>query len=457
MASKEPLSRRVTLEVTINGHNATDYLSPSLTDLTYTDQAGGKADEVQLSLHDRDGVWRQQWVPQKGMPVEVTIVCHDWFGQGDILALPCGQFKIDEIEYKGPPATLAIKAVSASLTGNLRDNAKTRAWENKNLQDLAGEIAQEHGLELLYQGESPTLGRVDQRNESDLEFVQRVALDNGMACKVHDGKLALYSTEQAEAQAASLVVKPSGENEPLTTLVPHSWTFKEKSAKTGYDKASVSYTDPKTGTTHMAEVQRQQRQTEAGVPKTGAESEKTLTLEQRVEDTGAAIALGKGSLQDKNEKESTCDLDFAGDPRVVAGITMQLEGFGRFGGKYLVKKATHKVRGSGGYTTSVELTRCGVTSGVWAVRATDEALPATPRTRAPERVKIVLDAFNAAAATIEAQKKAIENYANGFGGMWGNVQAVIDHLTKPPLPDPDEEDSGQEDGQEDGQQGGDGA
>lgn len=110
------LARRVTLQVSINGHDAADAMNPYLLEFSFTDNSHGKADEVQISLHNRDGRWSGPWKPKKGMPVSATIVCHDWEEPGQTLSLPCGGFKIDEIEFNGPPDKVSIKAVSSTLT-----------------------------------------------------------------------------------------------------------------------------------------------------------------------------------------------------------------------------------------------------------------------------------------------------------------------------------------------------
>lgn len=399
-------ARRVSLDVSIDGHSATDWLDASLIDLTYTDQAGGKADEIELTLHDRDGSWRNDYMPKKGMPVTVTILCNNWFDDGDAYDVPCGEFKIDEVEFSGPPAKVKIKAVSAALTSGLRDTAKTRGWGKKSFKDLAGEIAKEHQLSLVWQGEDVKLDRVDQRNEADLAFINRLATDRGMMCKVHDGKLAIYSQEGAEGQAAVLTVKPSGQGEDQETLVPQSWSFKEKSSGTAYQQSKASYTDPKTGTTHKAIVQRKDRKQGDGVG-TAFDKYKSLSVQQRSESPKDAAALAKGKMQKKNQEEATCNLDFLGDPRVVAGVTLQMEGFGLFSGKYLVKKATHKVAGSGGYTVGVELTRCGLNADVWTVMTTDEAL-AKPARTAPAPVP------GTVAGVVNEAINYVDNWKTGF-------------------------------------------
>ena len=193
-------ARRVRLAVTIGGHDATDALAPSLLSATYTDNAAGKADEVRLDLHDRDGKWLGEWAPKKGTEVSMRILCTDWFGPGQDASLNCGSFKVDEVEYSGPPTKVSIKAVSAALTDGLRETKKTQAWEGYSLQAVAGEIAQRNGLELLYNADAFPFNRQDQREESDLPFLQRLASARGVNVKVHDGRLVCEAAKRGDAR-----------------------------------------------------------------------------------------------------------------------------------------------------------------------------------------------------------------------------------------------------------------
>lgn len=47
-----------------------------------------------------------------------------------------------------------------------------------------------------------------------------------------------------------------------------------------------------------------------------------------------------------------------GNPALVAGVTVALEGWGGWSGKYIISQAQHTVSGTGGYTTQVRLRRC---------------------------------------------------------------------------------------------------
>lgn len=340
-------ARRVTLLVSIAGHDVADAVAPYLLDFTFTDNTHGKADEVRLTLHNRDGRWSGAWKPRKGMPVQATLICSDWEAFGQTLSLPCGRFTIDEIEFSGPPDKVSIKAVSSALTSQLRDTEKTRAWENTSLQAVAAQIATENGLSLLYTGDAHRFQRIDQRRESDLGFISRLAGERAMNCKVHDGKLVLFDAETAESQRASMTLPKQG-----GMYSPTSYSFTDASSGTGFTSAEVAYTNPATGTTHVA--------TARAADQSGADS-KTLMLDQRVESAGEAMRLSRAQLHNANAQSMTARVECLGCPRLVAGRTVSLEGFGDFSGLYFISSATHRTGGSQGYSTALELTRGAAT------------------------------------------------------------------------------------------------
>lgn len=375
-------ARRVTLEVSIDGHDVASVFSVCLLDFTFTDNASGKADDLQISLRNSDGKFAGSWRPKKGMEVVASIICHDWENQGEDLKLPCGSFTIDEVELTGPPDKIQIKAVSASLSGGLRDTKKTRAWENISLKTLAGQIAEENGMELMYIGsqgcepaaqrseaiaasiasEFPSgtgraggdiyFERQDQRNESDISFLTRLAGDFGMNCKAHDGKLVLFDSEEAEGADAVIEIPKTG-----GMYSPKSYSFKMSSSGTDYDRAEVAYTDPKTGKTQTAEAKSVKKSAKKKA------AEKVLTVNQRVENPDQAQKLARAKLHKENQKEQTASLECMGNPALVAGRNVKLTGFEEFSGAWCIKSATHKLGGNGGYSVSMELTSPAPTEG----------------------------------------------------------------------------------------------
>ncbi|MDR2056138.1 MAG: DUF6402 family protein [Desulfovibrio sp.] len=402
MSQAVELARRVKVHVAIDGHDATSWLEPYLLDFSFTDNAHGKADEVQITLHDREGKWSNEWKPKKGMEVTATIVCGDWFKRGDSISLPCGAFRIDEIEFSGPPDKIRIKAVTSALTTGLRDTHKTRAWENASLKVVAGQIAEEHDLELMYDADDAhDFERRDQRNESDLAFNARMAEEHGLLCKAHDGKLILVDAKKAETAPAALAISRTGGDVPVK-----SYTFKQASSKTAYSGAHVEYTDPAEGRTHTAEV----RAADAG-----EQDEKMLELNRGVESVMDAVKAAGSTLDAANSQENTATMEIMGHPGAVALVTVDLTGFGDFSGRYIVKKAEHKVGGSGGYATSLELSKCRLKPDV-VVKAGSAEIAARP---ASARINV-----NSGVNPVEKW----ENEFRLFKDFW--LLSGVDDLTK---------------------------
>lgn len=331
-------ARRVRLSVVIGGKDVTSSVSPDLLAFELTDHAHGKADDLRLTLRDTDGTWSGPWRPAKGLRISASILCLDWTGPGQRLGLNFGAFAIDEVEFEGPPDLVQIKAVSASTATALRQESRTQAWESTSLRVVAGEIAKRHGLKLYYDGADVPFARMDQREESDLGFLKRLCEERGVNLKVHDGRLALFGAQAHDAKAAALTVTKRGGGLPAL-----KWNFKSKSGAM-YKACEVSWLDPET----------RELRTHTYAPKGQAPSEQLLRINRRVESWAEAERLARAELRKRNKGEYEARLDCLGHPGLVAGIVINACGFGAFDGRYFVEQATHRVDGSGGYTTSVQ-------------------------------------------------------------------------------------------------------
>src|SRR5699024_6017061 len=118
----------------------------------------------------------------KGDHIKATIVVES--GVGSRAQIYCGSFYVDELDFKGPPSTVSIKAQSVPQGNDVRTTKRRKAWEDVSLQEIAQDIADRAGLTLLYDvSESFFYDRVDQR-ESDLKFLGRMCKEEGFALKV---------------------------------------------------------------------------------------------------------------------------------------------------------------------------------------------------------------------------------------------------------------------------------
>jgi phage protein D len=343
--NQNDLARRATLAVSIGGHDATSHLEPYLVSFEFADQAEGKSDEIQIELHDRDGKWRDGWLPGKGTKITAAIHCLNWWGPGKNLSLNCGSFTCDEVSYSGHPAKVSIKAVSASLAGPLRETNNYRAWESFSLRGVAEDIAGRHGLSLYYDASDHPFARQDQRNESDLAFLQYLAEERGVSVKVRDDKLILFAADQADARPAGLTFARAGEGYGVV----EDYEFTLKSEGTGFTACEVQYSDPATGETYNYTYNP------SGKPLDEETTIKPLLLDKRVESQAEAMTLAQNSLRRANQGECTGGFTVMGHPGLFAGMTVTMSGFGTFDGKYFITKTSHHLGGK--YTTKAEIRR----------------------------------------------------------------------------------------------------
>lgn len=336
-------SRRATLRLKYDGADISADITADLSSATWTDKGGGEADELSVTLHNAHGRWHNDWMPSKGAKLDASIEVQDWGGEGNTAELPCGTFEIDEIELSGGASgsKATIKAVSVPVTSAAKGKGKTKAWQDVTLSVIAGEIASDAGLELFFELDAdPRYEREDQSDESDLAFLGGLVRDAGGILKVTHDKLAILSREKREASDAVLTITPA---------MCECWRFKTKTSGI-YKTARVEYHDPELD----EDVEYTFDGKLAGLGE-GDENGRELVIERRVKSKAEAETLAKNRLAEANAAEVTGSLSMMGDVRLVAGVNVEMEGFGVFDGKYQIKQAAHTLGAK--YGVSVELTR----------------------------------------------------------------------------------------------------
>jgi len=330
----EEVGRRASLRITYEGADISRDLAPYVISFACTDNASGQADDLELTLQDRDGKWRGDWFPDKGAEITAEIECKSFIEPGGATIYPCGTFTIDEMEFSGPPWKVSLRCVSSSVKKSLRREEKTQGFENTSLKTIAGQIAEANDLGLVYEAKDISYARRDQRKESDLEFLSRLAEEAGLSLKVAERRIILFSGKEYDAKSPSLTYTP----QDLA-----SWRFSSQ-AHDVFRACQVSYQDPETKQVlgYLFE------------PEDAPDSGQTLKINKRVESRAKAMELAKTELRKRNSSEVTGSLQRMGDPRLFAGNTVSLSGFGAFSGTYFVEQASHSF-GRDGYTTSADI------------------------------------------------------------------------------------------------------
>ena len=188
--------RRAAVTVSINGHDVTLDLMPHLVSLTYTDKADEELDDLRIVLEDREGIWQGDWLPQTGDVIEASILTENWREIGAVEELPCGKIEVDEMELESSVEggdTVTVKAVPAAVKSSLMLQKKTRSWEKTPITTVIADIAGAAGLDTLYRGPELVYERVEQRQESDLEFMQRITKEQGLRLAVKSDRVVAVS------------------------------------------------------------------------------------------------------------------------------------------------------------------------------------------------------------------------------------------------------------------------
>ena len=327
-------ARRTEVVVLYDGVDISADISKHLIRLTYTDNASDKADDLQITLEDRDELWQGPWFPAKGAKLQVTIT-----SAVDSLNFPLGSFEIDEITSSGKPSAVTIKAVSVGISSSIRREKKNKAWEGATLESIATEIAGGASMSLFYEADAVSYQRVDQRQESDLAFLRRLCREAGLSIKVAQEKLVIFDEEQYEQRAPVATIRKSD-----WRVTSYSFTTK---AQDVYRACRVCYHDPKTSEQLEYEF----------VPPEAPPVGHTLEIKKRVESLDEARRVARKELRAKNRDEVTGQIGQVGNPSLSGGLNVDVSGFGVFDGRNHIKTATHSVDGGGGYTTSVSLRR----------------------------------------------------------------------------------------------------
>ena len=151
--------------------------------------------------------------------------------------------------------------------------------------------------------------------------------------------LVLFDTAEYEQKDAVRKIK-HGE----TDITSYRFSASANDAK--YSKCHVIYTNP----------QNNQTIEYTYTPRDSDKDGQTLEINEKVNTREEARQLAMKRLRQKNKSECSAEFSLVGDASLVAGVTVEVEGFGMFDEKYIVETATHNVTGSG-YTTQVTLRR----------------------------------------------------------------------------------------------------
>ncbi|KWZ48252.1 Cro/Cl family transcriptional regulator [Burkholderia savannae] len=344
---------RPTFVLTYEQKNITTDVAPYVTSVAYTDFLSGQSDEIEVVLEDADGRWRDAWYPGKGDALALRI------GYVGAPLLPCGRFEIDELSFDDPPSTVTIRALATGVAAPLRTD-RSKPYERTTLAAIAARVAKRNRLTLTGKIREIRIDRITQYEEPDVAFLARLAREYGYAFKIVGRTLVFTElADLRDADAALRFTRGDLKSIRLTDKIKDVYA----AAKGGYHnpatKKLIVY-GMKDGKIDVAGAAAQSGAAgESGTPASSGRdtSADTLRVTARAGSKATLEARTQAALDRANLQRTTGTFELDGNTRLVAGNAIELTGYGRLSGKYLIETARHRIDRGGGYTTEIEVKR----------------------------------------------------------------------------------------------------
>jgi len=319
---------RPTCKVSIDGVDLTARLLPRLGSLSITTTRAGHADQLDLEFEATDG---RVALPRTGARLSVML---GFEGSGVALQ---GDYTVDEIEHRGAPDMISVRARSARVAGPLNVR-KERSWTDTALGKLVKIIASEHGLEPRVASSlaDRPIAHLDQ-TESDMALLRRLGRQWDAIATVKAGRLLFAPIGQALTAGGTAL--------PLLTLVrsagdQHRYHAAERNAYTGvraiwHDFGAARGRSVLAGTAGHVKVMRDRYAREDDAQRAAAAE--MARVQRRACTFELQLAIGRPDLMPEMPAR------LIGWHPAIDTIT------------WIIDQARHRLDGASGYTTEVSL------------------------------------------------------------------------------------------------------
>ncbi|WP_213733600.1 phage late control D family protein [Citrobacter europaeus] len=220
--------------LTLESKDITGNISDRLINLSMTDNRGFEADQLDIELDDSDGLVA---LPIRGAVLSLYL---GWKG---FALVGKGRFTVDEVEHRGAPDTVTIRARSADFRGTL-NSRREESWHDTTLGAIVSAIAARNKLtaSVVDSLAGIKIPHIDQSQESDAVFLTRLAERNGGAVSVKAGKLLILkagsgTTASGKAIPQITIQRSDGDR--------HQFAIADRGAYTGVTAKWLHTKDPK--------------------------------------------------------------------------------------------------------------------------------------------------------------------------------------------------------------------
>ncbi|WP_434573118.1 phage late control D family protein [Pseudomonas sp. Z3-8] len=317
-----------TYRIVADGKDITALINDRLLSLRTSDKPGMDSDDFELRIDDRD---QAVALPPRGAGVEVYL---GYTGQA---LTRLGRYTVDEIELSGPPDTLVIRGKASDMRGSGK-TVRSGSWENVPLQQIVRDVAARNGWQPVCPVQTK-VPRVDQLNESDYNFITRLAKQYDCTAKLADGKLLVMPRQGGQTA--------SGKNlSPVVLRRSDLSRYQFRLGDRNTQKAvRTKHQDKKSGALKVVELDNDDLPN--GLPA-------VHTDRHIYPNKSAAEQAAKARLAAFNRSSAGVRLEMAGRTDVFAERSIIVQGIKPgLDGEYLAE-AVEQLFTSSGWTTTVE-------------------------------------------------------------------------------------------------------
>lgn len=329
--------RRAVPDVKFNGKNVNEELKSYLKTLSYTDVAGGESDSISITLQNIDRKWLNEWYPNKGDEISAGILFKNWEEENQDFSVECGEFILDDIKFSGGPMTASFGALSIPVNEAFKVTKRTKTWKDVTIFQIAEEISARYHLELLYDADEVQISSVEQSETTDSAFLYDICKTYGLAMKVYRYKIIIFDRGKYESKEPVDTIKRSD-------FVEDEWEYIDTLDGT-YTGARISYTSGQ---------DNEQISIYVGKIEEDAPGSRVLKINEQASDLSDAGYKAAAKVNESNESATTISGRIFAKPKIVSGVTVKVEDFGKASGKYFVDKVTTEIS-AGKTTMQIEL------------------------------------------------------------------------------------------------------
>ena len=340
-------ARRAKPSLTFNGKNVTTTLAKYMEKLSYTDVASGSSDSITIELQNIETKWLSEWYPTKGSKIKGSISFQNWDKLGVNLSLNCGTFILDEIQFTGGPLMLSLGALAIPANESFKSRERTKTWKKVTIRQIAAGIAKRYKLTLSYSAPTVSISSIEQSKKTDSAFLYDLCDKYGLAMKVFNSKIVIYDHKAAEKKAVVASISRK-------SFIDDKWEFVDALEGT-YTGARISYKNPK----KSSKTNKKEKDISIylGLKAENAKGSRVLKINETCDNQKDAYYKAAAKVNESNRGATVLTGTMWANPKICAGVNVNVTGMGKANGKYYVDEVTTEI-GSSGTVQTVSMHKC---------------------------------------------------------------------------------------------------